>query len=156
MSREALSLDISRVVSRVVRGEPVDAAEKGAALAAKYPELGMSAELIGSAITRAADMVDRMRETAVDPVWPSEKPSRAPLAPKNGANPGHTPKGANGASAPISNSIDEALASAIDTEIGALVSGQAASSAAPVNGAGAQGRFAGGAVARLRRALFRH
>ena len=57
VSREALALDISRVVSRVVSGEPIDTAERGAALAAKYPELGMNAELIGQAIDRAAGMV---------------------------------------------------------------------------------------------------
>ena len=51
MSREALSLEISQAVSRVVSGEPVDAAERGAFLAAKYPELGMSGEMISEAIT---------------------------------------------------------------------------------------------------------
>ena len=67
MSREALSLDISRVVSRVVSGEPIDTAENGAALAAKYPDLGMSGTLISQAIDRAAGMVG-MIKNAPEPV----------------------------------------------------------------------------------------
>ena len=61
MSREALSLDISRLVARVVAGEPIDTAERGAALAAKYPDLGMSGVLIGQAIDRAVGMVGMIR-----------------------------------------------------------------------------------------------
>jgi len=61
VSREALSLDISRLVARVVAGEPIDTAERGAALAAKYPDLGMSGALIGQAIDRAVGMVGMIR-----------------------------------------------------------------------------------------------
>ena len=148
MSREALSLEISQVVSRVVKGEPIDPTEKGAALAAKYPDLGMSAELIGAAITRAAGMVSRNREEPLAKVRPA-RPVPAPPAQMPRANGIENPRPAvslngsvsgaatrkpnsrmngkaNGGTLPVSGSIDEALASAIDAEIGALVSGQTA------------------------------
>ena len=50
MSREALSLEISQVVARVVSGEKIDVAEQSIMLALKYPDLGMSGEMIGEAI----------------------------------------------------------------------------------------------------------
>ena len=123
MSREALALDISRVVSRVVSGEPIDTAERGAALAAKYPELGMNAELIGQAIDRAANMVG-MIKTAPAPPRDEPQPvvsSRIDVAeierpPELAAPPVHKP-----AVAPRVLSIDDELAAAIDAEIGNLV-----------------------------------
>ena len=148
MSREALSLDISRVVSRVVSGEPIDTAENGAALAAKYPDLGMSATLISQAIERAAGMVG-MIKSAPEPVKP--RPELTIAAPKSAAitnkGNGHAParievaavaartveapKAAPPAlpAAPASSSvlsIEDDLAAAIDAEIGNLVSGQKA------------------------------
>jgi hypothetical protein len=126
VSREALALDISRVVSRVVSGEPIDTAERGAALAAKYPELGMNAELIGQAIDRAANMVGMIKAAPAPPQLPREQSQpvvdtrvdvaeierlAAPAAP-----PVHKP-----AVAPRVLSIDDELAAAIDAEIGNLV-----------------------------------
>jgi hypothetical protein len=67
MSREALSLEISQVVSRVVGGETVDVAERGAVLAQKYPDLGMTGEMIGEAIRRAAGMVGMIRSGGKPP-----------------------------------------------------------------------------------------
>ena len=63
MSREALSLEISNLVARVLRGETIDIPQTGAGLAAKYPDLGMSGALIGQAIERAAGMVGMIRST---------------------------------------------------------------------------------------------
>ena len=138
MSREALSLDISQVVSRVVSGESIDTAERGAALAAKYPDLGMSGALIGQAIERAAGMVGMIRNAPEPPKPPPraiEAPAPIRTAPANGAAAdGHrAPKPAS-APPPVlpvaSQSIDDELAAAIDAEIGNLVSGHAATPAA--------------------------
>ena len=79
MSREALSLEIAGVVSRVVRGETIDTAESGAAIAEKYPDIGMSGAQIGQAIERAAGMVGMMRD-APEPI----KPALVEVAPGNG------------------------------------------------------------------------
>jgi hypothetical protein len=57
VSSAELSREISRLVVRIVGGEAIDVSAQGAALAARFPELGMSAELIGKAISRAASMV---------------------------------------------------------------------------------------------------
>jgi hypothetical protein len=57
LSSAALSLEISGLVQRAKRGEAIDASSEGAELAVKYPELGISGELIGKAIARAAGMV---------------------------------------------------------------------------------------------------
>jgi hypothetical protein len=147
VSREALSLDISRVVSRVVSGEPIDTAENGAALAAKYPDLGMSATLISQAIDRAAGMVGMIR-SAPEPVK-QPRVALAMAAPKvattNGNGHAVAAKTAEPVAAkkmeaprvappvmpvftiPVSRlSIEDDLAAAIDAEIGNLVSGQRA------------------------------
>ncbi len=73
MSREALSLEISQVVSRVVSGEPIDTAERGLMLALKYPELGMSGEMIGAAIVRAANMVGMIKSAPMPAAWPDDR-----------------------------------------------------------------------------------
>ena len=57
MSSAELSLDISELVSRAVSGETIDAAAEGRSLAARYPDLGMTEELISKAIARAAGMM---------------------------------------------------------------------------------------------------
>jgi hypothetical protein len=57
MSSVELSRDIAQVISRARGGEPIDTAGEGEELAARYPELGMSGELIGKAIVRAAGML---------------------------------------------------------------------------------------------------
>jgi hypothetical protein len=144
VSREALSLDISRVVSRVVSGEPIDTAENGAALAAKYPDLGMSATLISQAIERAAGMVG-MIKSAPEPVKPPRVAFAiaAPKATTNGNGHGAVVKMADAVTAgnaearsmtpaalPVAAlpvdalSIEDDLAAAIDAEIGNLVAGQ--------------------------------
>lgn len=137
MSREALALDISRVVSRLVSGEPIDTAERGAALAAKYPELGMNAELIGQAIDRAANMVGMIKTAPAPPKLTREQPqpvvdsrvevaeierSAAPVAPP-------TPKPMV---PPRALSIDDELAAAIDAEIGNLVTARTPATTEPV------------------------
>jgi hypothetical protein len=57
LSSTRLSLDISHLLTRARSGEAIDADAEGAALAARYRELGLSAELIGKAIGRAAGML---------------------------------------------------------------------------------------------------
>lgn len=145
MSREALSLDISRVVSRVVSGEQIDTAENGAALAAKYPDLGISPALISQAIDRAAGMVG-MIKSAPEPVKGPRlavampAPKAAPATNGNGhalavkkaepvtARKAEPPKPVP--AMPVSAmpvgvlSIEDDLAAAIDAEIGNLVAGQ--------------------------------
>jgi len=152
MSREVLSLEISQIVARVVSGESIDAAERGTLLAQKYPELGMTGDMIGQAIERAAGMVG-MIKTAPEPVaWPK----RAAAAQATGAAPLPGPAG----------TIDDALAAAIEAEIGGVVSD---SIATPATGSAKESpeppKMAKtpksetprrGAVAALRRAFFRH
>lgn len=74
MSSASLSLDISALVSRSLRGEDIDASAAGNELAARYPDLGMSGELIGKAITRAAGMIRAARagRAAAFPDAPAE------------------------------------------------------------------------------------
>jgi len=126
VSREALALDISRVVSRVVSGEPIDTAERGAALAAKYPELGMNGELIDQAIVRAASMVGMIR-TAPPPSKPARydaqpvADSRVEVAEIERPKPPLVSAPAP-VVPPVALSIDDELAAAIDAEIGNLVS----------------------------------
>jgi hypothetical protein len=56
-----LSLDISRVVAKMMRGDQVDTSGAAAELAEKYPTLGMSGAMIEEAISRAAGMVGMIR-----------------------------------------------------------------------------------------------
>ena len=141
MSREALALDISRVVSRVVSGEAVDTAERGAALAAKYPDVGMSGESISEAIARAAGMVG-MIKSAPPPPKPPPGPRPTPVVVSNTAAAAPTPtpptsvadftprqaeqrpESPKVAVPAASQEIDDFLAAAIDAEIGDLVSGR--------------------------------
>lgn len=158
MSREALALDISRVVSRVVSGEAIDTAERGAALAAKYPDLGMSGDLIGEAIARAAGMVGMIKSAPPPPkpVAFTPRPAKVetpadiqpPLAPVAATVAEVAPSAVPRPSAPIAKpkpapaspklspaaallSIDDDLAAAIDAEIGNLVTGRKEAPAAP-------------------------
>ena len=126
MSREALSLDISRLVSRVVSGEAIDTAERGAALAAKYPELGMTAELIGQAIDRAAGMVGMIRsapapEKAVREAANSVAASHVEVAEMERPKPAPAVSTPAPVIPPVALGIDDELAAAIDAEIGNLV-----------------------------------
>jgi hypothetical protein len=71
LSSAKLSLDIADLVARARGGEPIDTTAKGEELAAKYPDLGMSGELIGKAIARAAGMLGLVLEGAEEaPVRP--------------------------------------------------------------------------------------
>lgn len=144
MSREALALDISRVVSRVVSGEPIDTAERGAALAAKYPDLGMNGEMIDQAIVRAASMVGMIRTApppvrmprAVEAVVVEAAPvgdgaaqsgdTRQADQPPIMTAPAPIAAPEASAAAPVARIIDDELAAAIDAEIGNLISGRAA------------------------------
>jgi hypothetical protein len=145
VSREALSLEISNLVSRVVRGESIDIAQMGAALAAKYPELGMSGALIGQAVERAVGMVGMIRsapaptkrmpravEMVVAPVNEPPAPNGHAFAEprleeqEQLASPQPAVEPAVAAELPVARSIDDDLAAEIDAEIGNLVSGKKA------------------------------
>ena len=137
MSREALALDISRVVSRLVSGEPIDTAERGAALAAKYPELGMNAELIGQAIDRAANMVGMIKTAPAPPKLAREQPqpvveSRVTVAEIERPAAPVAPPAPKPVILPRVLSIDDELAAAIDAEIGNLVTTRKPLPATPV------------------------
>ncbi len=163
MSREALSLEISQVVSRVVSGEPIDTAARGLMLAQKYPELGMSGEMISAAIVRAANMVGMIKSAPMPAAWPDDPAPRAAAAisaaPVNGANGEH----AKPPPPVLAQSIEDDLGSEIDAEIGNLLSERAATQ--PVDGADDQASSEtahanaatrrSGPLAAFRRAFFR-
>jgi hypothetical protein len=155
VSREALALDISRVVSRVVSGEAVDTAERGAALAAKYPDVGMSGESISEAIARAAGMVGMIKSAPPPPKPPpgsrpipvvasnvvAAAPAPVLAAPLAEFAPRQTeqrPQSPPVAVPAASQAIDDLLAAAIDAEIGDLVSGRRPAPAAVISTNGAE------------------
>jgi hypothetical protein len=70
VSSAALSREISALVTRSLSGEAIDNAAHGEQLAAKYPDLGMSGELIGKAIGRAAGMMQTLRNGGGAPAAP--------------------------------------------------------------------------------------
>jgi hypothetical protein len=158
MSREALSLEISQVVSRVVSGEPIDAAARGALLAQKYPDLGMSGEMIGEAIIRAANMVGMIKSTPMPAAWPDEPAPEPAVVPARDAGDARVAVPL----AAAARSIEDEMAAAVDAEIGSRVAGRTtAPSSSEGNGAAKTDmkatpprRFA--PVAALRRAFFRH
>lgn len=143
MSQADLSLEISRLVSRLLSGEAVDTAACGEELAARFPDVGMSGEMIAEAIVSAAGMVGMIREGGSAAARDTEEGAPA--------------------------SVDDALAAAIDAELGELVSGEAADGDAASNGDPAAsddsdaekpatgiGAFIGrGAMAAVRRAFSR-
>lgn len=63
-SSAKLSLEISDLVSRSLRGESIDMPAEGVRLAGCYPDLGMTGEMIASAIARALGMVGAIRNGA--------------------------------------------------------------------------------------------
>lgn len=128
MSREALSLEISQVVSRVVSGEQIDVAEQSIMLALKYPDLGMSGEMIGEAITRAASMVGMIKSAPAPVAWPVE-----PTAAKESAL-AHANGDVDESLAGAARAIKDELASTTDAEIGSLIAGQAADTDAKLDG----------------------
>jgi hypothetical protein len=66
VSSAELSRDIAQLVARSLEGQALDSAAAGAALAAKYPQLGMSADLIGKAIARTASMIELVRKNEAE------------------------------------------------------------------------------------------
>jgi hypothetical protein len=157
MSREALSLEISQIVARVVSGESIDAVERGTLLAQKYPELGMTGDMIGQAIERAAGMVGMIKTAPEPAAWPKRRADAQATTEANGAE---TPVPAS------TERIDDALAAAIEAEIGGVISdsvsatatGSAPESPEPPRTAKTSKSETPrrGAVAALRRAFFRH
>jgi hypothetical protein len=154
-SSAELSLDISRVVSQVLTGESVDTAKKGEELAAKYPDLGMSAAMIEDAIGRAAGMVGMIRDGETPPAAGS-----AEISSTNGSSAAPDAARMSG----VTPAEDGAPGDFLDEDFAALEFG----TAAHVNGYGAAGEeaeppksealgglFVKGPVAALRRAFFR-
>jgi hypothetical protein len=138
----ALSIEISRLVSRVLSGETLDTAASGDELALRFPDAGMSGAMIAEAIVRATGMMGMIRE---------------------GGAPGTT--GDRRGTPPFG----EELAAALDADTGEVVAGQAAGARRPNGGDAAEmdaeetgkaergpGAFtARAAVAAFRRAFFR-
>jgi hypothetical protein len=132
----ALSIEISRLVARVLKGESIDTAASGDELAFRFPDAGMTGTMIAEAIQRAAGMVGMIREGGVTDT--SLFPKRTPA-------------------------FDDELAAAIDAEIGEIVAGQSAEAAlskrsagdAGESGEGPRGFTVRGAVAAVRRSFFR-
>jgi len=117
VSRTELSLEISRLVSRVVKGETVDTAASGKELAARFPEARMSAEMIAEAIVSAAGMVGMIRNGGA-----TEIPEAAAAAAD---------------SAPLSD--DDEIAVAIDAELSEFPANRAATGTSGGNGAAPAG-----------------
>jgi hypothetical protein len=173
VSRAELSLEISRLVPRLLSGENIDVAGRSEELAARFPDLGMTAEMIGSAIERAATMVDLIRH-ADEPSPPASTPPKdaEPLATANGYGNGHpadadvdemlafVSAGFEGAEPDFRHRAGEDAVKAPeangyflknDSERPEPASGQSFEAPPP-----AFGMFAKGAMATLRRALFRN
>ena len=70
-SSAKLSLEISQLVSRALAGEMIDMPAEGERLAGRFPDLGMSGEMIGNAIARAISMVGAIRSGADQPREPT-------------------------------------------------------------------------------------
>jgi hypothetical protein len=139
----ALSVEISRLVERLLKGETFDIAASGDELAFRFPDAGMTGAMIVDAVGRAAETVGMIREGAQ-----SDTPAADPEA----------------------SPFDEEIAAAIDAEIGEIVTGQAADAPSPGDSGavpGTEGEEAGGpesgrsaftargAMAAFRRAFFR-
>jgi hypothetical protein len=161
--RVELSTEIAGLVAQVLRGEAVDTAAKGEELAARYPQVGMSGAMIGEAIVRATGMMSMIRERPQPPERASRSTSINAHQASNGAV--VDAAGGNSGSENSNIAIDDGLAAAIDADIGGLVAaaGGKSSDADAIDGSpaaagtqgGAAGAFAKGAVAALRRALFK-
>jgi hypothetical protein len=79
-SQAALSREISGLVSRMVGGETLDTAACGSELAARFPDGGMTGDMIAEAIVRAAGMVGMIRNGAATGVGAAEPAAPAPVA----------------------------------------------------------------------------
>ena len=113
--RAALSLEISRLVSRVLSGETLDTAASGDELALRFPDAGMTGDMIAQAIDNAAGMVGMIREGG---------------APE-------TPKTAAGGDQKVSLVDDESFAAALNAELGELTGDPVAEETSPLDGNGA-------------------
>ena len=180
VSRAELSLEISRLVPRLLKGETIDLAGKAEELAARFPDLGMTAEMISSAIERTTTMVDQIRKRP-EPLQATE--TAPDYADSTLATNGNGAEHANGAD--YANGVDHAdgdvegmqaiemprVAALSEFTFGQGVEPTAANGMnghsalmdaelpPAANGAMAQpvrGLFASTAMATLRRALFRN
>jgi hypothetical protein len=129
LSSADLSVEIYRLVTRVVGGEPIDVATRSEELATRYAHLGLSAQLIGKAIARAAGMVgvtlDGIGE-APPPLTGASHPRPAASGSVNGFHVNETAVSATrGPVSPSPDLIRGSQASAIDVE-GAEASGSGA------------------------------
>ncbi len=98
----ALSVEISRLVSRLLKGEAFDIAASGDDLAFRFPDAGMTGAMIAEAIERATATVGLIRKGAQPQPAAATEPASL---------------------------IGDQLAAAIDAEIGELVAGQEAKAA---------------------------
>ena len=111
MSSAELSIEISRIVSRAMCGEPIDVAAHSEELATRFSDLGMSAELIGKAIARAAGMVG----VALEGAGEEDLLPAAPLAAATQDQPGGNANGfhANATAVNVPAGAGEAEAAAL-------------------------------------------
>jgi hypothetical protein len=82
LSSADLSVEIYRLVTRVAGGEPIDVATRSEELATRFAHLGLSAQLIGKAIARAAGMVG----VAVDGIGEAPPPLTGAAHPQPAAS----------------------------------------------------------------------
>ncbi len=61
-ARAALSIEISRLVARVLAGDTIDRQAEADKLARQFPDAGMSGVMVAQAIDSAAGMVGMMRQ----------------------------------------------------------------------------------------------
>jgi hypothetical protein len=157
LSREALSLEISRVVACLVSGEPIDIAERSAMLALQFPDQGMSGEMIGEAIQRAAGMVGMIKSAPAPADWPAEP---VVATPENGPEPAAEPvmaasepgapepldaERAASLRAELAPALEAALASALETTLAASIETEIEKALADRRAAAAASRHIGSA-----------
>jgi hypothetical protein len=174
VSRAELSLEISRLVPRLLKGESIDLGGKAEELAARFPDLGMTAAMIGSAIERTTTMVDQIRNRPEPLQATAAAPDYAgPVEEANGHGADHTNSNGGDHASDIEGmlAIEMPRAAALseftfgEKPEAAAMNGNGNSPHANVdeapaaNGETAQparSRFASGAITTLRRALFRN
>lgn len=161
MSSASLAREISDLVTRSLRGEAIDVAAHGKALAARYPYLGMSADLIAKAITRSVGMMETVRNGGANggPTPPDAAAAPAGSSvPLPSADASSSERPANGQSAhqPVASAKPAETAAAQSTSPIPSASDVTAQSATPVGlGASAASRLAEGPLSVFRRALAR-
>ena len=168
MSRAELSLEISRLVPRLLKGESSDVADKAEELAARFPDFGMTADMIGSAIERATTMVDQIRNRP-EPLQATATPDYPdPVETANGDGSDHVDGDVEGMQAigmPRAAALSEFTFEEASEPAATNGNGHSAHANAdegPLPAATAEttqpprSRFASGAITSLRRALFRN